>query len=360
MGSNIVKVVQFTKADELLQALGPASEYFRTDDPYSWIFRGVLSNDYQLIPSVLREGALEKVKIVTPAEPDRHIEFECEVLQAFAMLADRRGLPLPEDSQRMRSLLRDLRDRHKWTRLSVPVWPPEELLSLCGLAQHYGIPTRLLDWTYDPQVAAFFAARGVMTWVQEKVPAIRDAIRQYCSLTETPLNDNAATLAPYGSIKSKTMAVWAFNKNIDEALRTWYESGEQVKDEYGLVSNDEPVPYEIVGIPYASIPNAQAQQGLFTVVQQPLNAESIDSRPLDEIVSEYVSRILSNASDSQWETNPVFLRFELPWSEFAPLLVLLAKAGVNGSVVFPGYENVFGAVQEKFWWWDAWIETHER
>ena len=313
-GTSIVQITQCRTATELLDAIAGTHSRFASGRPYSWLFRGVASSDYTLTPSALRTGALERFTVST--SDFSQIDNEWKVLKAFFELADLRGMPLPEDSQRMRSLIQSLHPVVA-TQADDPEfrWPPPELLSLCGLAQHYGLPTRLLDWTFDPRVAAYFAARGVMSYVQD-------------SGQQRPI---------------KTMAVWAFNKTFDDSLR--------LRERFA--PPQEPVPYEMVTIPYATNPNIQAQQGVFTVVRHSITSRSIDRTPFDKTLFAYLECCFPELFKSGQPANPLFIKFELPWAQFEDLLRRLANAGVNASTVFPGYYGVVDAVREKLWWWDA-------
>lgn len=41
-------------------------------------------------------------------------------------------------------------------------WPNEKFREVISLAQHYGLPTRFLDWSYDYKSALYFALKDIV------------------------------------------------------------------------------------------------------------------------------------------------------------------------------------------------------
>ena len=161
---NPIHYISCEKAEDLLNHLSGWNNKLELDQ---FIFRGLSSSEHELIPKALRK--CEQVNIyqigggTDAAKGDRELAssqqlIEWKMLRKFYKVCDRNGLFVPN----IRSLREDIHLEDAPPRFdhfqADKFWPALDYLELLGLAQHYGLPTRLLDWTNDPMTACFMAS----------------------------------------------------------------------------------------------------------------------------------------------------------------------------------------------------------
>ena len=309
-----IKDIEYKTADDFLRAISYGGEL----NPLlnACVFRGHYSDKYQLVPSLLRKGVLEsffnqgtlsdKVYQQLLQFEETLITSEYRILSDFFNKADRNGLYIP-NVERIRNSL-----AHPFDEVFIEKaenWLPEEFWELAALAQHYGLPTRLLDWSYDIYTSLYFATYPLLYESQETIKEILSS--------------------PDGS--DEKIEIWA--------LKYFYISGfvidHRLKD-YRL---------KVIRPSYARNPNLAAQKGLFTLWQvdkSPFVSDKEkrklwDSVPLDKQISDFIDSVGIEMHD------PVFYRITLPKREITSLLFKER----NAADLFPGYAGVCRAIDES-------------
>ncbi len=188
---------------------------------------------------------------------------------------------MPGDKPELRDPRYQPKENRHWN------FPRVQHRYIYALAQHYGIPTRLLDWSRSPLIAAYFAACDVV--------------------------------AEEGNEASGQLSVWALST---EAF-----------DRFGGTNPG----IMWIGAPSDSNPNLHAQRGSFTQLvrrkcEQSAWPDTWDNRSpdLDFLVAELGKEL----------TAPLLVKCTLDKCHATDLLDLLDHFHVNAMSVYPGRESI--------------------
>lgn len=275
-------VTEFETARDLLDYISPLNEVWSVG---KYVFRGQPSDQFKLIPSVCRNDessfAYGSPTRMFSKSTSGQVDFELDILRKFLEGCDRSGLVVPGYTE---DIKRRLNSEHRSFMSAFAPWPQKDMHQILAVAQHYDVPTRLLDWTDRSFVACYFAA--------------------------------ATASFELHSMSIPKIAVWALDT-------TFHESWENVK---------------IIRTPGGTSQNQAAQSGLFTT-------HNLRDFGIDD---EYVPEALDNVSEiySRARSLRPLIKMTLPVSEAPDLLQLCSKMGVDGSTLFPGFHGVAKMVKD--------------
>lgn len=158
---NAIEEIYYDDFIDFYKDMLPRGKLF---SPSKRIFRGQSSKSYTLLPSALREDRLKElisasryIRYDVQLTIKKQLELEIKSLTNFYKLAHANGLNIPKIDY-ISSRYDDPFSYDFILGTEDVVWPHPDFIELMAIAQHNGIPTRMLDWTYDYNVALYFAA----------------------------------------------------------------------------------------------------------------------------------------------------------------------------------------------------------
>lgn len=278
--------IEMTGNQLLIDTLWPISK--------SMIYRGVKDSSFDLLPSAFRDNGRKKLMTIAnyyTTQYGKSIIFEgCHnqqtiiellSLKLFYSLANSQGLAVPNMPQIY------FGDPHLESYALFPddeiKWMPVEWVEIAALAQHYGIPTRMLDWSTDMNVAIYFAIRDI---------------------DDDEIHNNP----------DKMFSIWQMDRH-----------------KTALVSGD----IRFVIPKYCENPNLKAQSGVLTWY----NGYHPDNTPLDKIIGLDYEQSMCKSLIS-FKNTPVLRKINVRYDQIPIIKDSFDKRGLTHSRFFPGLSEI--------------------
>jgi len=231
---------QFATISDYLEIINEFPKIWHTFPNTIW-FRGVENSDYKLVPGIVWRG-LRK--------------YEDHVTRSFL-----------------------INYRNYWPHQT---YDPFELYSLM---QHFGLPTRLLDWTSSPLVGFYFALEKSL-----KVERMKNMNNQ---------NAIVWVLCPHklNEIHSGAKNIYTPNRNEDDVLPHWLPIALKEKQDINDKIPNHPI---AVKFPHAN-QRISSQQGCFTFHGLSDDCLSESFKGLDEYEQQYLIKLELSASSNKMD-----------------------------------------------------------
>jgi hypothetical protein len=313
----VVQYVEYSKIEDFIRDISYGGSLYELFMNGNYAFRGHASDKYKLIPVALRPESRKRFNqfaLSGDDEEKKDLEYfqiikEGHILRDFYKMCDRHGLA-NENIKRFRSSFLERMDLQ--TLLTSEMWLPQDLWTLAALAQHYGLPTRLLDWTHDINVGLFFA--------------VEDYLEGRVVPEET-----------------KHIVVWALNlQPITEP---------NVKD----------MPLKLVQPIYHGNDNLTAQQGLFTLWQVKKSIDFSEGKMVADMKTivnrKPLDQLLLNLRIGQENIEePYLYGFLLPADSGREIYRYIKSVGYDASRIYPNYNGVVKSMCHDYYLYKEAIE----